>query len=398
LAAAHLDSPPAVLLGETGSAVSLARSLGRVGVPVYVLGSDGSSLPAASRYCTAFVELGGGEGVTQRWLDWLEQDGPSGAVLLPPGDEGLELIVRHSERLEELGYRLPETAGEVSLAMLDKTRTYELARKVGIPCPHTWQVRSEADAVRIGREVPFPCALKPVHSHLFAKHFPVKVLLARDGDELLGGIRRTRELGLEMLVTEIIPGPDHLIWNHRTYIDERGEALFSLTTNRLRSLPIHFGTNCYLVTRWHPEAAETGLRFVREVGLRGLAHTELKRDPRDGQFKLIECNHRFVNVQEVVRRAGLDVALFVYRRALGQQTPPMDSWREDVHLWFPLRDWRAARDYRRKRELTWPGWLRSLARRRVYTPVLALDDPRPTFANVWHKLSRRFLRLLSSMR
>jgi D-aspartate ligase len=397
LAATRLDSPPAVLLGETGSALSLARSLGRVGVPVYVLGSDGSSLAAASRYCTAFVELGGGEGVIDRWLDWLERDGPSGAVLLPPGDEGVELIVRHSKRLEELGYRVPETAGEVSLAMLDKTRTYELAREAGIPCPRTWQVRSEADAVRIAREMTFPCALKPVHSHLFAKHFTVKVVLARDGNELLVGIGRMRELGLEMLVTEIIPGPDHLNWAYRTYIDERGEALFGLTTNRLRSQPIHFGTNCYLVTRWHPEVAETGLRFLQKVGLRGLAYTELKRDPRDGQFKLIECNHRFGNAQEVVRRAGLDVALFVYRRALGQQTPPMDSWREDVHLWFPARDWRAARDYRRERELTWPGWLQSLARRRVYTPVLALDDPRPSLSNVWHKLRRRFLRRRSSM-
>jgi D-aspartate ligase len=387
-----------VLLGETGSALSLARSLGRVGVPVYVLGSDGSSLPAASRYCTAFVELGAGEDVIERWLDWLEQDGPSGAVLIPPGDEGVELIVRHSKRLEDLGYHLPETAGEISLAMLDKTRTYELAREVGIPCPRTWQVRSEADAVRIGREVTFPCALKPVHSHHFAKHFRVKVLLARDVNELLSGFGRTRELGLEMLVTEIIPGPDHFNWTYRAYIDERGEALFSLTTHKLRSLPIHFGTNCYLVTRWHPEVAETGLRFLQKVGLRGLAHTELKRDPRDGQFKLIECNHRFVNVQEVVRRAGLDVALFVYRRALGQQTPPMDSWREDVHLWFPLRDWRAARDYRNEGELTWPGWLRSLARRRVYTPVLALDDPRPAFVKVWRKLSRRFPRRLPSMR
>jgi hypothetical protein len=68
----------------------------------------------------------------------------------------------------------------------------------------------------------------------------------------------------------------------------------------------------------------------------------------------------------------------------------MDHWREDVRLWFPARDWRAARDYRREDELTWPGWLRSLARRRVYTPVLALDDPRPAAASLWGKLRRRF--------
>jgi predicted ATP-grasp superfamily ATP-dependent carboligase len=143
------------------------------------------------------------------------------------------------------------------------------------------------------------------------------------------------------------------------------------------------------MTRWDPEVAEAGLRFLRGVGLRGLAFVELKRDPRDNVLKLIECNHRFGAAQEVIRRAGLDVAAFAYRHAAGQPTEPMDSWREDVHLWFPARDIRAGRDYVRAGELTWPAWLRSLAKRHVYTPAFTFDDPRPSGANLWHKMARR---------
>lgn len=385
---ARPDSPPAVILGNTGSALSLTRSLGRAGVGVYVLGSQGSSVAGVSRYCSAFVELGGAQG----WLDWLEREGPSGAVLLPPGDEGVELIVRQRQRLEKRGYRLPETAGETSLAMLDKSRTYQLARAAGIPCPRTWSVRDETDLEELSGRLPFPCALKPVHSHLFARHFPVKVLLAGDAQELLGHLARTLELGLEMLVTEVIPGPETATWTYSTYLDDLGEPVFGLTRNKLRSYPVHFGTNSYLVTRWQPEVAWAGLRFLRGIGLRGLAHVEFKRDPRDGELKLIECNHRFVNVNEVLRRAGLDVALFTYRRALGQSTPRMDGWREDVRLWFPARDLRAAREYRREGQLTWPGWLRSLAHTRLYTPVLAFDDPWPAAAGAWRKLRRRVRR------
>jgi predicted ATP-grasp superfamily ATP-dependent carboligase len=144
-----------------------------------------------------------------------------------------------------------------------------------------------------------------------------------------------------------------------------------------------------VVTRWDPEVAEAGLRFLRGVGLRGLAFVELKRDPRDNDLKLIECNHRFGAAQEVIRRAGLDVALYAYRRAAGLPTQPMNAWREEVRLWFPARDFRAACDYIRAGELTWTAWLRSLAHTSVYTPAFAFDDPRPSGANLLQKLTRR---------
>jgi D-aspartate ligase len=43
-----------------------------------------------------------------------------------------------------------------------------------------------------------------------------------------------------------------------------------------------------VVTRWRPEVAEAGLRFLRAIGPRGMAHAEFKRDSRDGELKLIE--------------------------------------------------------------------------------------------------------------
>jgi D-aspartate ligase len=357
---------------------------------VHVLGAGKSSLAASSRYCSTFASVGREPGVADRWLDWLEQDGPRGAVLLPTGDEGVELVVGNQQRLTELGYRTLDYAGEVSLAMLDKVRTYELAGEAGIACPRTWTVSRPEDAAGLAAQVVFPCALKPVHSHLFARHFgSAKVFVVNEERELEARLTGTLALGLEMMATEIIPGPDHLNWTYRTYLDERGEPVFGITTNRLRSHPIHFGTNTYLETRWNPEVAETGLRFMQGVGLRGLAYTELKLDQRDSTLKLIECNHRFGAAQEVVRRAGLDVALYAYSRAAGLPPPLMNRWTEGVRLWFPARDTRAARDYVRAGELTWAGWMRSLARRRVYTPSFVWDDPRPSVANFWRKVFRR---------
>lgn len=81
---------------------------------------------------------------------------------------------------------------------------------------------------------------------------------------------------------------------------------------------IYFGTNCLVRTARNDAVARTGRDFLTKIGLRGIAHVEFKWDARDGAFKLIECNHRFVNVQELIRRAGIDVAVLAYEEALGR--------------------------------------------------------------------------------
>lgn len=384
-----ISATPAVIVGGIGSTVSLVRSLGRAGIPVDVLAGGGPTWARASRFCRSVTHLGSGPDIIDRWLHWLETKGPEGAVLLPSGDEGVELIVRYRDRLERAGYRLPPTAGETSLAMLDKARSYELARDVGIACPRTWTVNGEADLDSIRGQLTYPCALKPLHSHLFSKHFPqTKVLVARDEPELVEFIRETGRLSLEMLVTEIVAGPESFTWTFSTYLDDDGRALFGLTRNKLRSQPIHFGTNCYVVTRDNPEVARLGLQFLQGIGLRGIAHVEFKWDSTDRTYKLMECNHRFVNPQEVIRRAGVDAALLVYNDVLGIKPDRTPEWREGVRLWWPERDFKAALAYRREGEITWRRWVRSLLHRPIYVPRMALDDPGPTAMVGAHRARR----------
>src|ERR1700694_4065011 len=131
--------PPAIILGGDANAISVARSLGAAGVRVYVVGS-GSEAVRFSRFCATFVALAGAD-VQTRWLDWLTAHGPRGAVLLPCTDDGLELIAHHRAELTALGYRPIEADDDVLLAMLDKERTYTLARTLGVPAPRTVTVR-----------------------------------------------------------------------------------------------------------------------------------------------------------------------------------------------------------------------------------------------------------------
>lgn len=375
--AASARLPPAVVLGGGITALSVARSLADAGVAVAVL--DVPSSPARrSRAVRSFVDVGATE-PQRHMLQWL-RSARAGAVLLAGSDDGVELIARHRSALVELGYLPVEGDDRALLQMLDKLQTYELARAHGIPSPRAIRLAGGADVEAAIAQFGFPCVLKPVHSHLFAhKVGRGKVRIARSEPELRRLLEEFERLGVEVFAIEVIFGADDEFVSYYGYLDARGETLLSLTKRKLRQYPPGFGIGTYHETTADPEVAAAGLRFLRAAGVRGLGNVEFKRDARDGRLKLIECNPRFTMSNELIRRAGIDLALFCYSRAAGLEPPPVDSYRVGMRLLDPLGDARAFIAYRRLGELSTRRWLSSLMHRQQL-PAFALRDPLPALA------------------
>src|SRR6185437_4458297 len=124
--------------------------------------------------------------------------------------------------------------------------------------------------------------------------------------------------GLDVMVVEMVPGPDSRLCSYYTYLDESGTPLFHFTKRVIRRSPPVFGGGSYHITDWLPEVKELGLRFFQAVGLRGLGNVEFKRDERDGRLKLIECNARFTEANCLVMASSLDLPLLVYNRLVGR--------------------------------------------------------------------------------
>lgn len=368
---------PAVLLGGSANALSVARSLWSSGVSVDAL-ADGRARSAVrhSRACQRYVTPSDSERVAEEWLTWLLKESPP-AVLLACCDEGIEFIARHRAELESAGHRAVEADDRASLNMLDKANAYDLARKADVPAPRTVTVTSMSEFAEL--DFAYPCGIKPLHSHIFARNFKtaakgVTVATPEQARRILAPIFQVE---CPMLVTEVIPGPDDRYRSYYTYIDEQGEPLVNFTKRKLRQYPTHFGLGTYHLTEWNPEVARLGLRFARAAGLRGLVNVEFKQDVRDDRLKLIECNPRFTEVNEQVRASGIDLALLAYNRLVGLPLPKVDSFRDHLGIWFPVNDLRALREYRRQGELTTAAWLRTLARRQA--PVMfSWRDPKPS--------------------
>jgi predicted ATP-grasp superfamily ATP-dependent carboligase len=148
------------------------------------------------------------------------------------------------------------------------------------------------------------------------------------------------------------------------------------------------GTACYHVTDRIPEAVELGNRLFRHAGLRGLANVEFKRDPRDGQLKLIECNARFTASDCLVARSGFDLARFVYHRLTGRPQPEVGWTKVGIRLWDPLRDFQSYLELRKTGQLSFARWLASTMHRQTF-PYFEWSDPMPALARLTLPLRKR---------
>jgi predicted ATP-grasp superfamily ATP-dependent carboligase len=376
--------PPVILLGGACNALSVARSLGRAGVKVLALNSPGAYV-RHSRYCTLLRPPGWEAGIGA-WADYLlgpDSEPLRGAVLLACSDTELEFLAHNREPLASK-YRLDLSNPQAQLCMLNKLSTYQMARAAGIPLPRFWtpQTREQVESLR--PELPFPLLVKPLYSHVYRRRFTNKLVVAQNFEEVVKGYGAARAAGVDVMLVEMIPGPDDRLCSYYTYLDENGEPLFHFTKRIIRRFPPIQGGACYHVTDWIPEVKDVSLRLFQAVGLRGLANAEFKRDQRDGRLKLIECNARFTEGNRLVAASGYDLGLFVYNRIVGRPQPPLGAFQLGKRLWYPVEDYRAFRQLRREGELTWLRWLASLAHRKVL-PYFRWDDPLPTLV---HELGR----------
>jgi D-aspartate ligase len=385
--------PPAIVLDGRVNAVSIARSLARLKVPVYALNLP-SSPARFSRY-VRWISTRETNAPADAWADYLlgpQSDHLRGAVLIVAGDIGLEVLMAHRAALAER-FRLDLVNPAAQECMLDKLKTYRAAETAGIPTPRFWRAHSIEQVRALRGELVFPLLVKPTLSHLFQKQFAAKHLTVENLDELLDALQLVEGAESDVILVEKIPGPDDRLCSYYTYLDADGTPQFDFTKRIVRRYPIGEGNACYHVTDDNPEIRELALALFQHVGLVGFANVEFKRDDRDGRLKLIECNARFTASDCLVARSGFNLARFVYKRIVGLPAEPLPSYRRGLRLWYPLDDFLAYRELRRRGELTFWQWLSSVAHRQTM-PLFQFRDPLPTLVNEACRVKRIARRII----
>jgi predicted ATP-grasp superfamily ATP-dependent carboligase len=388
-------STPVILLGGGVNGVAVARNLGRLGVRVTAAGGPGA-WATASKACAQTLRQPSGVPLDAFWSELLLSDDRSrdGHVVLPLCDDSIDFVCRNRDALAGR-YLLEAFDPEARLAMLDKRETLVRARAAGVPTPRFWSMDKLEDLDRVAGELVFPLMVKPIHSHLFVPVFGRKLFIVETSiAEVREKLALAFEKGIEVMLVEMIPGGDDLLSSYYTYVDEAGARLFDYTKCVIRRFPVNRGGGCYHRSAVLPETAEMGRRFFDGLGWRGMGNVEFKRDPRDGQLKVIECNPRFTAAHPLVLAAGVPMDEAVYRSVTGQPPIPARQRDEDLRMIDLSRDIFAGLELRRRGELTVGGWLRSVRQGRKVYSLLSLSDPGPSLTRSGQVVGRALRRLL----
>ena len=377
--ATSTNLPPAVLLGGDANALSAARSLHRRGIRVYAINEPGANIRYSRCVQSIFPEKKGNfEESCAKFLLGNRSDYLAGAVVLAFSDAALQLLARHRDKL--LGkFRLDLSDPAAQLTMLNKLSTYRQAVAAGVPTPKFWVAPAPAQVEALRDELVFPLIVKPLLAHKANKQFGQKHIQVANYNELMEALDSEHAAGVEVLLMEFIPGSDDRLCSYYTYLDETGTPLFDFTKRIIRRFPPGMGPACCHITDWVPEIVDPARRLFRHVGLRGLANVEFKFDARDGQYKIIECNARFTAANCLVAASGFDLSVFVYNRIVGLPQSPLTTFKRGLRLWDPALDVLSFLKLRRRRQLTFAGWLRSLFHRQTFA-YFAWTDPMPALA------------------
>jgi D-aspartate ligase len=312
----------ALILGGAHGSLEIARSLGRRGIPVWLVTSD-NPLPTLSRYVERSLSWPGPEwsGAVGYLADLAARHDLHGWVLFAGGDAEVQFIAQNHKALAAL-FTLTTPAWEVTRFAIDKRAMNARAAELGLAQPQSRYPRSRDDIANLGLR--FPVVIKPMTWEGRNGFIKVKAWRADDAHALLARYDRIEAVvGADrIMVQELIPGDGRTQFSYAAICD-RGTPVGALVARRARQYPVDFGfTSTFVETIAQHDVEDAARRFLQSLDYSGLVEIEFKYDARDDRYKILDVNARTWTWIALGAAAGVDFAALQWRLARGERLAP----------------------------------------------------------------------------
>ena len=385
----------AIVMGADYRGLGVVRSLGRRGVPVWVLTAGGQLLAATSRYARRRLRWPAGD--DRKRIDFLlelaAKHNLKGWALFATDDYSVALLAHHHDLLAAR-FRLAVPPWNVLGWVCDKRLMHQLADRVAVDQPWTRCPRNREDMAQIA--CPFPVILKPAMRLELNRFTAAKAWRVTDRQSLLARYDEACTLVAPdlILLQEVIPGGGESQFSFAALCQD-GYPLAWVVARRARQIPAEFGRfSTYVETVDEGGVVEPAARMLSAIGFTGLVEVEFKRDARDGRYKLLDINPRVWGWHTLCSRAGVDFPYLLWRLMQGEPVSEVRG-RAGVRWVRMSTDLPAAILEVLRGRLTLGAYVRSLGGP-LESAVFASDDPLPGLLELpllAYLLGKRFLRV-----
>lgn len=355
-------TPVLVLSARTHGSLGILRSLGRLGIPVFAVDSDPLGPAAHSRYLRDRFVFDLATASPDETVDYLLGVGKiigSRTVLIPTWDETSLLVADSYDRLSER-FLLPQQPAKLAQALSSKRDMYAIATRDAIPTPGAVFPSGIDDVRSFSERAAFPVMLKGIDGNRLKLRTGRKMVIVKSPDELA---RRYLEMedpaDPNLMLQEYIPGGDDVVWMFNGYFDRNSDCLAGYTGRKLRQTPVYTGATSLGICQRNDTVEQTTMRWMKQLGYRGILDIGYRYDARDGRYKVLDVNPRIgATFRLFVARNGMDVARALYLD-LTDQPVPGAAVREG-RKWMVEQDVASCLQYRRDGKLTLRQWIGSL--------------------------------------
>ena len=384
------------------SALNHARSLGRLGVPVYAAGAIRRHLlTESSRYIRNVYPLDpiqpGHESKILDSIIKISRIIGRKPVLGIIGDEFAKFCARFKDVLRE-HFFLPRLDVDLVETLCDKKKTHFLALKHGIPTVRTEFPESIDDVIAFSDRSIFPVAMKAADFSDPEGRPPQKLMVFKSPKALLD---KYVELSANsphpnIILQDYVKREASHEWIFSGYFDEQSRPLFVGSAEKLRKLPVFGGSTTLGLTCTLDIIISMSVDFLKAIRYSGIVDIDYIYDPTDDLFKVLDVNPRVgANFRIFRSENGLDVVRVMYFHLTGQSVPSdtiIDGRKwivEDADLISALISFKHG-------NLSLLNWIRSLIGVKECA-WFAFDDLEPFVRQefgVMKLMSKRFMALL----
>jgi D-aspartate ligase len=300
-------------------ALAVARTLGRLGVPVYGVVEDAYVPLASSRYLkrafvwdpcprnpASFVQAmtSVGEAIAQP------------TVVISMDDLSAVFVAQNAGKLRPW-FIVPRVAADIPRKLANKACLVNICCKMGIPFPRSIVPHCVDEIKSFVEKTGFPVVAKAVDQWLPLPDTHSTRMLRTEEDLccFLEGYEFGN--GPRLMIQEHIPGDD---WICHGYYNSKKMLAVTFTGKKLRGYPPEAGSTALGISVENELLRHESERLLKSVGYSGIVDMDWRRDERDGSYKLLDCNPRVgQNFRMFKNSVGLDVVRAQYLDLSGER-------------------------------------------------------------------------------
>jgi predicted ATP-grasp superfamily ATP-dependent carboligase len=303
----------AIIIEGHVQGLSNTRSLGEMGVPVYVIDTK-NCLARYSKYCNKFFlcPAYNSDELADFLVKLVQKEKIQDWLLLPSNDHAVYTISKNKFELEKY-FKFVIPPLEILDNIYDKAKLLSFAGRLNIPVPITQYFYDKSDEIK--DTLTFPVLTKGRQGLSFYKTFGKKVFLAQNETELRDQLEKIgRKFELEKTFTqELIPLSKENKTVSFTAFCINGEIMTYWMGIKLREHPWSFGTATFAESVFIRDCLSHSQILLKSLNYSGICEVEYLLDPRSKEYKLIEINARTWLWVGLAKASGIDYAKILYK-------------------------------------------------------------------------------------